>query len=588
MGRTVEQLKQNIENAKAAGVSLNNIVSQMSDEDRTTYYGKIKTARTVEQLRQNIASFLGVGVPLSTIITGMSPEERTIYYSKIKTQNKRLRGPNTAKVVSASSGPLIDPKLTDYNKLVNEMLSKSKTIPMVDLVLSLTKDQQTIMSKTIINMFPEKKWPGWIQTHVPHILPTGTSASSTTTSASTTSSTTTSSSTTTTSSAQQQTGLVGFCPLVNIRNNCYQNASMQLLYSVPEIRAYFSVDHFADIDGDKISHCGGETVANLQKILHLMNIFVMEMSKPRVSALDVRTIKHPGIITTNLYSDFLSMLNFRPGEQNDAMEYVRQLLDRLFCSPLLANIKDAFTFIVKQQLFCQDPSITPAPLSYESQVVGLPIDNAGVTDIQTGVVAYQSKNADVASKVVACNGGKQTHKEYTIEIQPKQKYVLFELSRIGYDLTATGEIQYVTDQIDPTTGTYKSVIDPRTIPAGYRITDTKRKKNSKNIKLNPEITLQDASGVPFKFKLKMAIVHAGGAYGGHYIAYNFKSDGSPDMIFNDSIVQSATIGTEYYARDKDFINKNALAILYERVRTPGGYRTRKHKKASKRRHTRKH
>jgi hypothetical protein len=170
MSRTVEQLKQNIENAKAAGVPLRDIISQLSLENQKTYYNKIKKGRTVEELKQNIENAKVAGVPLSTIIAQLPVENRRTYFDHINTQSKRPRGPNTAKVVSASSIPLIDPKLTKSSQILAALKAASSQ-GIENVVSSMTPTQQMVIRETLIKLYgqeeAQKKFPAISSTGAP-------------------------------------------------------------------------------------------------------------------------------------------------------------------------------------------------------------------------------------------------------------------------------------------------------------------------------------------------------------------------------------------------------------------------------------
>jgi hypothetical protein len=361
-------------------------------------------------------------------------------------------------------------------------------------------------------------------------------------------------------------GIEGFCPLINVGNSCYMNATMQMLYSIPELRDFFTTTTMEQIDASdrvgKDPEDGNDADARLQvalrracsskdlvlKSLKLMKLFYTGMntvaqSQNKGMALNIEAIQAPGVVQKDLYSDLITLVKLGNRRQEDPNEFLMNLFTNLGCSKLFENVYSLFVFNERNTKTCK-PNPDGNGQVHERIAISttLTVDaNASIHSIQSAINDYEKTEvldsdnsrtedcAPVVNGVTQWDGITQASrfppntatKELTLMILPTTKYFIVNVKREGYDKKRLRHFKHMT-----------------------------------SIRLNNYITVDNVH-----FKLKFVVVHHGTSpRGGHYTAVSFDQDGKPEYDFDDG-----RITKQNDLSMVETIHKNSRLVLYERV-----------------------
>lgn len=347
--------------------------------------------------------------------------------------------------------------------------------------------------------------------------------------------------------------LVPICLLANPGINvCYMNASMQMLYSIPEFRSTFTdLLTEGDIAASDIQYI--DRTHPKEKVIHLaelMRRFVTAMNTyltadPRPSEpVNMSAVR--GTKGKNVYQEIIDEITtgdesrdapadrpFAYRNQSAADEFIQRLFERLFLSNLLPirTLAHLFSFLYITEFKCPNGTLIPSRIDVEKSIA---VEPGTASSIQAGIdinVTEELQEGDNAlAKNIRCGTGSDgtaiapTHIKRTYRILPSTKYLLFRILRLAMDVASGALI-----------------------------------KKTNVITINPRITVNDV-----EFRVKGAVVHEGGARGGHYVYYPYNEAGQPTVRLsdNDDTPESAQTGSHatFYP-----INNNAIVVLYERT-----------------------
>jgi hypothetical protein len=359
------------------------------------------------------------------------------------------------------------------------------------------------------------------------------------------------------------------------------NATVQLLYNIPELRTFFSksdADFTALIETlrEKPVKVGSgcetqdkviQSLKLTKKIFDTMNAWA-----PGTPAVNMTSVVGE---TKPVYIEIIKLIQlakdpkgvdapFRPDKQADADEFYKRFVEGLLlCTdlPEIVDLKSKFQLRFSSLFECEDRTIgrngvvtslvdneyTIAPQIAKVDKAGNFVFDTKITTLQKAVDKLQSPEAlsEGENNLEICgkDGGKGIAVSKKIEITPTEssKYLTVLLNR-------------------------KS---PKDIKYNENILFTN------TITINKILTVAGIS-----YQIKGAICHLGSANGGHYIYYVYKN-GEPITRISDDDISNRVSTVE--------IDTRARILLYEKV-VGGGSRkrtTRKQKKSSKRK-TRKH
>ena len=369
----------------------------------------------------------------------------------------------------------------------------------------------------------------------------------------------------------------GFCPLQNVGNSCYMNASMQVLYSIAELRQFFLNLTDGEIETSCIMKDCQLEKDEVQRFMKLMQIFFTKMQETAESGGTlVITNVTDDTIDTNLYKDLLKVLGsrFQPREQVDAGEFITRVMNMLFCSDLLKPIAKKFKLIETSQITCEDERLNPLPPKKEEAFsLEIPITDRNVTSIESGLAKLQEVEP-------------MGSPENQLEICAPEKYV--EKNNGTFLRNEEGKLKDKKGLATSKQITINLVREKQVVSSKYAFITIRRSffdlTTMTNIKLHKRITPSKTIQIEGQtFKLRNAICQLGGDEGGHYISYSFNDRGTPILEFNDDQILPFKHSDTYFSKWKPggpyeppqgdpapaeagkLIEQTATILLYERI-----------------------
>lgn len=354
--------------------------------------------------------------------------------------------------------------------------------------------------------------------------------------------------------AARAPGIEGYCPLVNVGNSCYMNASLQLLFSIPELKAvlipiisnYQTLDLTADADID----CQDNLQEN-RSLVRVINGLFRAMNAYSHLGVPLRPTTLQGSQAargSNAYLEIVDTLKLGRQTQEDADEFISRLFDRLFCFQHFSVLRDLFRVFVEDRKECKDPAIQPVPRRDPLVLISLQLDEPSVISVQTALNEFEKREFFTPGNnmLEACAGPGQTKgeavvKQLRIRLTPTTKYLFLNLKRKVFDF---GTMSYM--------------------------------KVNKPIHLDPTITVDGS-----QFHLRMCIRHSGSSGGGHYEAFLFDPTGHPSIHYNDALIMNLAPGATEKVWDNsrkppgyidrpvlELLQENATVLLYEKEAPP--------------------
>jgi ubiquitin C-terminal hydrolase len=308
--------------------------------------------------------------------------------------------------------------------------------------------------------------------------------------------------------------------IANVGNTCYINATLQMLWSIPEIRA-----HIINLDRKYlVDHYYSNYKYEITFILStLFNTFYSKSAKDTHFYGELTDEETNAKKTTNPALESLKSLNLSSIQkkkyifnysQQDAQEYLNALMNFLCDS-------DDFTkkckFIDLNQYIQYEEESTTTCL-YEAkpgeEKVSKKTDNSFILQLPLSETDPQNNISDLIKQyqsiekleenqyLTRCyetetNPGKQGPANKQILIKQPSNNLIIQLKR------------------------FKKLMD-----GDGNFLDSNKNKDS--IIPNPTITIDSLN-----FKLQGCIIHSGGPKGGHYVYLVFNNDGKPSFIMDD-------------------------------------------------------
>jgi hypothetical protein len=306
----------------------------------------------------------------------------------------------------------------------------------------------------------------------------------------------------------------GYCPLANNgKNQCYMNASIQFLYSIPELR-----DCLKNINPTELISPQNATgicikeddVKKNRETIGALKLIFENLEKQSTEPLEIEDLK---INDIGVYTILINNLNFGMYNVEDASEFLVRIITPFECyydNKYIKTFIDALLFNqiritncdnnmksienIKLQEFNPEPLLRP----YE-KTINIELDNITThTTIQTLINNYQqTKRIEKTNQVElqSCKNpdgalGKNISDKYELENMRDQKYYIISLKRF----------------------------------------DSLNNKINTPIKINKIISINNTN-----FQIEGCILHFGGTGGGHY-KYAIYKNGEPLGIMNDSSI----------------------------------------------------
>jgi ubiquitin C-terminal hydrolase len=311
--------------------------------------------------------------------------------------------------------------------------------------------------------------------------------------------------------------ITGYCPLTNKgMNQCYMNAAIQMLYSIPPLQEALEKMSGAS----KRDDCFDPELR--MDTLKALKLLFDEMKKLPEKPLDIQSLK---IGEKNVYTQLLESVKgqerpaFQAKTQQDPFELVTTgILTAFDCF----NLADALKLSVQSELICLDTAkqqVYTRNLGGPEYVYTHSVEiKPGALDLQACLDAFSAPENLERSEYVKdeCEGGIQ-QKRIKPVVSDALKYLLVVPKRFNYEgTTAT--------------------------------------KNSTSLVPNPVITLEGT-----EFSIRGAIRHLGQSpTSGHYI-YQTYVGGKIIQIVDDDRVRPAM------DRDTEQTKKEGYVFLYERM-----------------------
>ena len=377
--------------------------------------------------------------------------------------------------------------------------------------------------------------------------------------------------------------ILGICPLVNPGiNACYMNSSFQVLFTIPELRAFLTGLTDEQINS-AVSTCSEVSKERIQGSLTALRTLFRELEAkaPTGTAVDISTVGRtlPGGVRgkrdpNSVYTKILESVEFEPFQQNDAATFITILIfNLLFCSSVARDLQSLFSINLEDTIKCKDVTIPNIRREEVGKVLDLSIEGKNGDTVQDLLDCFQKSEEPCEDYMYERCGkegqmGRVLSKTIEIKIPDTTRYLFLGLRRGGFNRYAPANQE------------------------AYSI--------DKPIQLSNRILIDGKY-----FKLKMAICKLGPPEGGHYIAYTFDETGNPVYELNDDTVKAYNADGTFFsqwrskgpyatkgARRGMLIQQTSTVLLYKKtepINVKGGgkrktRRARRHRKRSTRKH----
>jgi ubiquitin C-terminal hydrolase len=344
--------------------------------------------------------------------------------------------------------------------------------------------------------------------------------------------------------------------ITNFGNSCYMNATIQMLWSIPEFRIFFNAISLEDINTinfkerktnkhpiKKIEE--SYQIKNIDKnalisLFHIFKYFSNKTNKkPYIMIEDIyqglrkintneQIVENKNKNKNNKYLRQIKM--FGNKSQEDSFEFLSHIFDSLkdniINNTSITNLIDSFKFQETSVFTCSETNtIVESDTKYNGFYLTLEIKHNSVKQNLQEYLKVEDLSTDISNKLNACNTSHNLllNKKLKFIFDKKIKNLIIIIKRFSHE--GNGGNGNKT----------RSIVTPETI-LNFNTIDT----------INPHNIV---------FKLQGCIIHLGPTpRSGHYIYLVFDKDGNPDKIINDSINNQApdnsylTDGYIYYYR----------------------------------------
>ncbi len=316
-----------------------------------------------------------------------------------------------------------------------------------------------------------------------------------------------------------------FCPIENQKNQCYMNASIQLLFSISSLRNTLKE---VDMNTLKESGCPEDTFLIIGALKSLFEVFEQNLGSDTVIDFDEIRFEDKTV-----YKILLGKL--RAKRQEDPAEFlfssILTKIQFLYKNELIKKLLETLSFKENDLIECGEEKIVKKRDIYSldkfSLVLNLKINfKKPQKTIEDVIKYYQEYESIEGARAEVCESEKNpkgffNRKRLEIEILPTTEYLILNLARNIYDLKKD-----------------------------------KTLKNSETIRNYNVITVNQTS-----FLLVGCISHIGkSATSGHYVYSVFK---------NGKIVFTLDDSKKTHDITESFIADNGFVFLYKKI--PSGF-----------------
>jgi len=337
--------------------------------------------------------------------------------------------------------------------------------------------------------------------------------------------------------------ILEYCTLANPfqdgkGNRCYMNATLQLLYSIPELKT-FLLEPLPTLDSisykKEEKDCNDTRIRNKNTLEALGTLFKAMIQHKGSNPIDTQKIK---LGQTTVYDILLESAGtikddrgdmrseLGEGKVADADSFLSKILEVFTCLHRIKEINTVYESLEYDDIDtykCKDTMKWSSGMEVKSTKLSLPISER-TTSIQDALTEYMEEESFLESpvNVEACLGKEAIAKKHVIKLKDATKTILITLTRNSFN-KETGEQGKLENPIEPTN------------------------------------QIQIDSAV---FELQGVIRHTGGTGGGHY-TYQIYKDSIPVVNLNDS--KKFPTKKSDLESVKNAIKTEGYVFLYRRV-----------------------
>jgi len=318
--------------------------------------------------------------------------------------------------------------------------------------------------------------------------------------------------------------------ITNFGNSCYMNATIQMLWSIPEFRIFFNAISLEDIDTinfkerktikhpiNKIEKSYISKNIDKNALISLFNIFDYFSNKTNKTPYIMKKNIYQGLRRINTHEQIVKNKNkyliqvkmFKYKSQEDSFEFFSHIFDSLkdniINNTSITNLIDSFKFQETSVFTCSETNkIVESDTKYDGFYLTLEITHNSVKQNLQEYLKVEDLSTNISNKLDACNTlhNLLLNKKLKFIFNEKIKNLIVIIKRFSHEGNDGNKI--------------RSIVTPEPI-LNFNTIDT----------INPHNIV---------FKLQGCIIHLGNTpRAGHYIYLVFDKDGNPNKIINDSI-----------------------------------------------------